>query len=67
MLAHGRDLIGSIVSDLDPDPGIRPVHGHDDLPVLPRCRMGDGIGNQLAGQQYRIVSRRAPAENLADE
>ena len=29
--------------------------------------MGDGVGDQLAGQQDGIVGRGAPAEDLADE
>jgi len=65
--AHGRDLIGPVVADLDPDPGTGPVHGHDDLPACAGRRMGDGVGDQLAGQQDGIVSRGAPAEDLADE
>ena len=64
---HDRNLIGPVVPDLDPDPRIGPVYGHDDLPASAGCRVRDGVGDQLAGQQDRIIGRGAPAEDLADE
>src|SRR5580698_7775834 len=64
---HHGDFIGPVVLDLDPDPSIVPVHGHDDLPALPRRGVRDRVRDQLAGQQDSTICNRAPVQDIPHE
>jgi len=67
MRAHDRNMVGSVVSDFNVNPGVGTVHGYDHLPAHAGGRMPDGIGDQFTRQQDRLIKDRASAEDLADE